>query len=89
MAVVDGDTFTMIVDDQTVIVRLADVGAPEAGECGASAAAEKLAELLGNSEATYEKVSESYGRWVCEIWNANGVHVNEAMREFLGGYRRR
>ena len=48
MAVIDGDTFTMIVNGQTVTVRLANVGAPEAGEQGASAAAEKLSELLGN-----------------------------------------
>ena len=89
MAVIDGDTFTMIVNGQTVTVRLANVGAPEAGEQGASAAAEKLSELLGNGNIRYRKVAESYGRWVCEVWKADGVHVNDAMRKFLGGYQGR
>ena len=89
MTVIDGDTFKMTVNGQTVTVRLANVGAPEAGERGALAATSRLAELLGNGNIRYRKVAESYGRWVCEVWNADGVHVNDAMREFLGGYRGR
>ena len=89
MAVIDGDTFTMNVNGHTVTVRLANVGAPETGQPGAQAAASKLAGLLGQGEVTYEKHSESYGRWVCDIWNAQGVHVNAAMSEFLNGYHGR
>ena len=86
MAVFDGDTFTMNVDGNTVTVRLAGVGAPERGQPGAEEARHELTRLLGQGNITYRKHSESYDRWVCDIWNAQKVHVNEAMRQFLGGY---
>ena len=89
MAVIDGDTFTMNANGRTVTVRLANVGAPEIGQPGAQAATRKLAELLGQGNITYQKYSESYGRWVCDVWNAQRVHVNAAMRRFLNGYHGR
>ena len=89
MAIIGGDTFTMNVNGHTVTVRLANVGAPEMSQPGAQLAAQKLAELLGHGDLTYEKHSESYGRWVCDIWNAQGVHVNAAMRQHLQGYHGR
>ena len=86
MTIIDGDTFTMETGGRTVTVRLADVGAPEIGQPGAQAAKQKLAELVGQGRLTYRKLAESYGRWVCEVWNAQDVHVNTAMRHFLKGY---
>ena len=86
MAVIDGDTFTMDPGRGTVTVRLADVGAPEKGQPGAEAAAQKLAQLLGQGRLKYKKRSESHNRWVCDIWNAEDVHVNAAMRQYLGQY---
>ncbi len=88
--VVDGDTFEMNVDGETVTVRLADVGAPEKGQPSARLATLKLTELLGEGNVKYKKHSvDKYGRWVCDIWNADGVHVNAKMNEYLGGYRGR
>ena len=86
MAIIDGDTFTMNVDGNSVTVRLAGVGAPERGQLGAEEARQELTRLLGQGNIAYRKHSESYDRWVCDIWNTQKVHVNEGMRQFLDGY---
>ena len=88
--VIDGDTFTMNVNGKAVTVRLANVGAPEKGQPGAQLATLKLKELLGQGDVTYEKHSiDKYGRWICDIWSADGVHVNAEMNKYLGGYHGR
>ena len=85
--VIDGDTFEMSVNGNTVTVRLANVGAPETYQPNGRLAAQKLQSLLANGTVEYKKLSvDSYGRWVCDVWNAQGVHINQAMRDFLGGY---
>jgi len=67
---------------------LADVGAPETNQPNGRLATQKLREFLADSSTvTYDKHSvDRYGRWVCDVWNAQKVHINQAMRDFLGGY---
>lgn len=86
--VIDGDTFeTTTKGGEDVTIRLADVGAPELGQPGADEATKELRRLLGSKAVTWEKHAvDRYGRWVCDVTNADGVDVNSAMRKFLKGY---
>lgn len=86
--VIDGDTFKTTTEDQEdVTIRLANVGAPEIGQPGADQAAEELQCLLGSEAVTLKRRSiDRYGRWVCDVKNADGIDVNQAMRDFLDGY---
>ena len=86
--VIDGDTFEAIVDESIVTIRLAGVGAPEANEPNGRLATRKLKRLLADSSTIdyKERAVDRYGRLVCDVWNEQGVHVNQAMREYLGGY---
>lgn len=86
--VIDGDTFkTTTKDGKDVTIRLANVGAPETGQEGAIEAAQELKRLLGSEAVSWTRHSiDDYGRWVCDVINADGIDVNESMREFLNGY---
>ena len=80
--VVDGDTFRL---QNTKLVRLAGVKAPETGQSGAQKAKQALRTLLprGTTVGISPK-AKSYGRTVAEI-TKNGKSVNKAMR--LRGYK--
>ena len=85
--VIDGDTFETTVDGKTVTIRLAEVGAPEAGEPGFEQATRRLRELLGTKPVTFKQHDvDRWGRLVCTVTNADGVNVNDAMQTYLGGY---
>ena len=86
--VIDGDTFeTTTKTGEDVTIRLADVGAPELGQPGADEATQELRRLLGPKAVKWSRHAiDDYGRWVCDVTNADGVDVNAAMREFLDGY---
>ena len=85
--VIDGDTFETTVDGKEVTIRLANVGAPEAGEPGSKQATRKLRKLLGTEPVTFEQHAvDPWGRLVCTVTNADGVNVNDAMQAYLGGY---
>lgn len=85
--VIDGDTFEDTVNGKKVTIRLADVGAPEAGEPGSKQATRKLSELLGTKPAKLKQHAvDRWGRLVCTVTNADGVNVNDAMQAYLGGY---
>ena len=85
--VIDGDTFETTVKGKKVKIRLHDVGAPERGEPGSQEATEKLRELLGTESIKFTKIEvDDYDRWVCDVTNADGENVNDAMREYLGDY---
>ena len=86
--IIDGDTFeTTTKGGEDIVIRLANVGAPELGQPGAIEAAQKLGTLLGPNAVSWKRHAiDSYGRWVCDVENADGIDVNQEMREFLDGY---
>ena len=88
LTVVDGDTFKVEFAGSTETIRLANVGAPEKGTPNSRLATIELLSLLdGSSVIAYERHSiDRYGRWICDVWNADAVHVNDAMQEHLNGY---
>ena len=73
----DGDTF--VTQDGTK-VRLANVNAPEKGQCGAPQARSDLRRLISRKQVNVETVArDPYGRVVANVKVGN-KSVNKAMR---------
>lgn len=80
MWIVDGDTLVVSLGGAEQTVRLIGINAPEAGECSADRAGERLAELA-SGRVRLETDSEGRdrrGRLLAYLW-ADGVLVNEAL----------
>lgn len=82
-SIVGADTFDLL---QGTLVRLANVDAPEASTTAGWRARRKLQELLpGGTRIRYGQKDRCHGRVVAEVWrSSDGLHVNAAMRRFLG-----
>ena len=79
VSVADGDTLTVLVGEQPVRVRLAQIDAPEKGQPWGRRAKRALSELAFGKTARVVVVAEDrYGRSVGEVF-VGDVHVNEAM----------
>ena len=80
MRIVDGDTLVVSLGGAEQTVRLIGIDAPEAGECSAGRAAERLAELAAGRVhlETDSEERDRHGRLLAYLW-ADGVLVNEAM----------
>lgn len=80
MRIVDGDTLVVSLGGAEQTVRLIGVDAPEAGECSAGRAAERLAELAPGRVRmeTDQERRDRHGRLLAYLW-ADGVLVNEAL----------
>lgn len=83
----DGDTVTLEIDVglstcRRVTVRLARVNTPELKDAGGAAAKRRTAELVALAPlkvTTIKDRVEKYGRYLCEIWNAEGVNVSDQL----------
>jgi len=73
----DGDTFRTAGKNW---IRLANVCAPELTEFGGAIAKGELERLILGKEIVYEKVGESWGRIVAEVWLDN-LNINAYMRQ--------
>lgn len=80
MRVADGDTLAVSLGGAEQTVRLIGIDAPEAGECLADRARERLAELAPGRVRleTDSEGRDRYGRLLVYLW-ADGVLVNEAL----------
>lgn len=81
LRVADGDTLAASLAGAELTVRLIGVNAPEAGECLAGRARERLAELAAGRRVRLETDQELYdrrGRLLAYLW-ADGALVNEAL----------
>ena len=81
LRVADGDTLTASLEGAELTVRLIGVNAPEAGECLAGRARERLTELAAGRRVRLETDQELYdrrGRLLAYLW-ADGTLVNEAL----------
>lgn len=83
--VIDGDTFVTTFGTK---IRLNDVWAPEASQYGGQLATTRLKNLVDGKSVKIQELYSSYDRVVSEVWrNSDGLHVNQAMRDF--GYTKK
>lgn len=91
LSVTDGDTLRVFVDGQNEPLRLIGINAPESGECLATEATRRLAELLRNGRVRLEmdmSDRDEFGRLLRYVY-AGDVFVNEQLvREGLALARR-
>lgn len=79
VAVADGDTFTMLIDQEQVRVRLHGIDCPERGQDFSSVAKEYLSDLVFNKTVRVEKLdTDRYGRTIGLVY-VDSTHVNEAL----------
>lgn len=91
--ILDGDTIDVLVNRQTIRVRLADIDAPESGQAFGSRARQRLAGLTFRQEVQVtEKEVDRYGRTLgvvyaplqypggqTQLTNINAIMVQEGM----------
>ncbi len=98
---IDGDTIEVVLDHGCVIrsnqrIRLLDVHAPERGQPGGSECTAEVAGWLAARTGYVlwpllvhtAKDRQSFNRYVADVFDAEGMHLNEHMRRFIiaGGY---
>lgn len=84
VAVADGDTLTVLVDQRQVRVRLAEIDAPESHQPFGTRSRESLAELCHRKDAEIETAGQDrYGRTIarviCAGTDANAEQVRRGM----------
>ena len=74
--IIDGDTFLTKSD---ILIRMADMNAPETGRCGSKEATEELTKLI-SGKPLYLRIDmlDSYKRFIALVYTPEGL-VNEAM----------
>jgi endonuclease YncB( thermonuclease family) len=79
VGITDGDTLTLLVDEQPVRVRLAQIDAPERGQPYGSRAKAALSQLGFGKPARVEILEiDNYGRRIGEVF-VGGVHLNQEL----------
>lgn len=79
--VVDGDTLTLVVGKEPVVVRLADIDAPERDQAYSDQARQSLAAMCFGKDAQYrERDIDVYGRVVATV-TCEGINVSQAQVE--------
>ncbi|MDX1448254.1 MAG: lamin tail domain-containing protein, partial [Acidimicrobiia bacterium] len=73
-----GDSLSVVPDGDLREIRLDGINAPEAGECLADRARERLAELVGDSVSIEASGTDQFGRTLAWI-HADGRLVNEVL----------
>lgn len=96
LSVIDGDTVKLRADlgfsvHTEISIRLADVFAAERGEFNGKLHTDVLKEMLqvGTqvvlvSKRIKGKDVTTFGRYVGDIYNLDGLHINEEMRKAIG-----
>jgi endonuclease YncB( thermonuclease family) len=75
----DGDTLTLLVDQETVRIRLAQIDAPEMGQPYGKRSKQALSDLAFRRDARVQVIEvDDYGRTVGEVY-VGDVHVNFEM----------
>jgi micrococcal nuclease len=81
IGVTDGDTIKVLVNKETVIVRLEGIDAPESGQSFGKKAKEALAELVAGKTVTIKKTgADKHGR-ILGIVVVGGVDANSKLVE--------
>jgi len=94
VAVADGDTLIILVGQQQIKVRLADIDAPERGQAFGARARQSLIELCHRQRATVaDRGRDRYGRSIARVTcagkDANAEQVRRGMAWVFDRYARR
>ncbi len=93
VAIVDGDTITVVVAGDEIRVRLLGIDAPETGnggtpaQCGADTATERLASLLPTGTVVWLRTDpradqvDAYSRWLRYVDWAGGLDMGQVLIE--------
>jgi len=80
VSITDGDTFVARGEAVTFKVRLHGIDAPEKGQDFSKRSKERLGELCRNAPLRVRLLNkDGFGRWVAEVYDKNGRHVNAEM----------
>jgi len=84
VAIQDGDTLTLLVNQKQVKVRLADIDAPESKQPFGNRSKQSLAALCFDKEARLEtQGKDRYGRTIATVYctgsNVNAIQVRQGM----------
>jgi len=84
VAIHDGDTLTVLRDQEQIKVRLSEIDAPETGQAFGNRSKQSLAEICFNKPARLEvKGEDRYGRTLARV-HCDGVDANaEQVRQGL------
>lgn len=81
IAISDGDTLTLLVNEKPVKIRLANVDAPEKNQAFGDRSKQSLSDLCWGTDASYkEQDVDRYGRIVAVV-SCGGVEANRAQVE--------
>lgn len=81
VAVADGDTFTMLVNNERVRIRLHGIDSPEKGQDFSNTAKEFLSNyVFGKTVSVKEMDTDRYGRTIGMVF-ADSVNINEKLLE--------
>lgn len=84
VAVADGDTLTVLVDQRQIRVRLVDIDAPESGQAYGQQSKESLVGVCAGKEAQVadsgkDRYGRTLGRVTCDGVDANAEQVRRGM----------
>ena len=84
IAVADGDTLTVLIDQRQIRVRLIDIDAPESGQPYGQQSKESLAKICAGKQAPVadngkDRFGRTLGRVTCEKVDANAEQVRRGM----------
>lgn len=78
-SIADGDTFTMLVNNEQIRVRLHGIDCPERGQDFSNVARQFLAEMTFEKEVTVKEMdTDQYGRTIGVV-SIDGENVNEEL----------
>jgi micrococcal nuclease len=78
VGIADGDTLTLLVDNQTYQIRLAEIDAPEKAQAFGQKSKALLSELCFKKAATASVTGTSYNRYVAKV-DCDGIDVARLM----------
>jgi endonuclease YncB( thermonuclease family) len=81
VAIADGDSFTMLVDNKQVKIRLHGIDCPEKGQDYYQVAKQYLSDLIFNKTVVAQKTKTDKYRRTIAIVTVGGVNVNEKLLE--------
>lgn len=80
IGIVDGDTYDILVDNQSVRIRVDGIDAPEKGMPYSKVSKKYLSQLCYGKFITIKKTSDDgRGRWVCRGYTPDGLDISEEM----------
>lgn len=78
--IVDGDTLEVLFHELPVMIRLAHIDCPEKKQAFGNKAKQTLSDLCFGQEIEFDfKEKDRNGRYICVIYNSEGINLNKEM----------